>query len=266
MYALINIMETLTIRKRKSVNNWNKHYISPGAVGTVGDVIQNVRLKQSAPELETRWEFNRPQLEKRGSAISDGTVASNYTDNFLTNTVVTDYYTSPYQRDVVGVSYQDLRLNDLSPTTRQLGAPQFGWRATQASVNKALVMGKQFLPATRGYPKSGVSRGPEPRSTFLADIASLPQNPVGPIGNLQPTQLNPVPKIDPLSGNPILPPSGEQCGTKESGPIQTPTTETVNGGFTNNVQTYLEDLALSGPRIGSGNFGLGGLLGLGSRR
>jgi hypothetical protein len=68
-------------------------------------------------------------------------------------------------------------------------------------------MGKQFLPATRGYPRSGISRGPEPRSTFLSDLGAAPETAAGLINNVQPTQLNPVPTVDPITGNPTLPPT-----------------------------------------------------------
>ena len=204
-------METIVLSKRKTVNQWNKNYLSPGAVGAVGDTIQNVRLRSSASELPPRWEFSRAQLKQKGSGVGDGTVPNNYTGMSYATTAETNYYTTPYEKQVMGTMYQDLRPNDLAATTRELGAPQFGWRSTQASVNKALVMGKQFLPSPNGYPRSGLSRGPEPRSTFLADVSSIvPQTLV----ENQAPQLNPV---APTTGVPLTNIGGPSC------PAPTPT-------------------------------------------
>lgn len=38
----------------KPVNQWGDY--RPGVVGSVGDVLPGVRLKQSAPDMNQRWE------------------------------------------------------------------------------------------------------------------------------------------------------------------------------------------------------------------
>jgi hypothetical protein len=259
MYGLINIMETLVLKKRKKVNRWNKSYISPGPVSAVGDVVQNIRLKQSCPELAMRWDLSKSEVKQRGSGVSDGTVPNNYTGSSLTTTVVSDYYHSPNESDVVGFAYQDLRPNDLAASTRELGAPQFGWKSTQASVNKALVMGKQFLPVTQGYPKSGVSRGPEPRSTFLSDLNYVAPNPAGLITGTQPTQLNPTPtQVDPVTGNPVIQPT-TTCGTTNTAvPTGTGGQGEKSGwyqGLTDTINNFIENLPI---QYGGVGMGLGG--------
>lgn len=247
-------METLSIRKRKDVNQWNKNYISPGAVGSVGDIVQNVRLKQSCPELATRWEFDKTDVKQRGSGVADGSVPNNYTDAFSSTTVNTNYYNSPNTEYVIGRRIQDLRLNDLAATTRELGAPQFGWRSTQAVTSKARVMGDKFLPLPNGYPRSGISRGPEPRSTFLVDTT------VGGKGGMDFTnpQVAPVqPQLDP--NNPMLAPGGgatvgqtQTCLNNTTGPTPTPTgINPVTAGVSAITGLYPGTNSLG---IGNGNF------------
>jgi hypothetical protein len=251
-------METLSIRKRKNVNQWNKNYISPGVVGSVGDAVQNIRLKQSAPDLAPRWEYKRAQLEQKGSGIGDGSVPNNYTGASSSNTFMTDYYNSPYEEYVVGESIQDLRPNDLAATTRELGAPQFGWKSTQAVTAKARVMGDKFLPLPNGYPRSGVSRGPEPRSTFLVDVGNPNASFTAPqVSSVQP-QLNP--------NNPMLPPGGGQpCLNNTTGPTPAPTgttqndvTATTAGGFFDQISNVLQSgLGITGAPPTPSTFGLG---------
>lgn len=256
-------METLSIRKRKNVNQWNKNYISPGVVGSVGDVVQNIRLKQSCPELAPRWEYKRAQLQQRGSGVGDGSVANDYTGAPSSNTIVTDYYESPFEKYVVGTEIQDLRPNDLAATTRQLGAPQFGWRSTQAVTSKARVMGEKFLPLPNGYPRSGVSRGPEPRSSFLADLGSSNGLVTPNVSNVQP-QLNPNnPMLPPLSAAPQPP---APCLNNTTGPSPAPTevAATNSGGFLQQMtDTFRTTLGITGAPptpssfgLGRGNFGL----------
>ena len=256
-------METLSIRKRKNVNQWNKNYISPGVVGSVGDVVQNIRLKQSAPDLAPRWEYKKSQLQQKGSGIGDGSVPNNYTGAPSSNTFMTDYYNSPYEEYVVGTNTQDLRPNDLAATTRELGAPQFGWRSTQAVTAKARVMGEKFLPLPNGYPRSGISRGPEPRSTFLVDTT------VGGKGGMDftnPQVSNVQPQLNP--NNPMLAPGGGQpCLNNTTGPTPAPTgtnVVTATGGLYNQISDVLKNsLGISGAPptpssfgLGRGNFGL----------
>ena len=58
----------------KPLNRWSHDYISPGVQGSVGDVLLGVRLKQSAPDLPTRWDpkFSGKKIVALGSNISDG--------------------------------------------------------------------------------------------------------------------------------------------------------------------------------------------------
>lgn len=48
------IVNTCSSNKLEPVNQWGDY--RPGVVGSVGDVLPGVRLKQSAPDMEQRWE------------------------------------------------------------------------------------------------------------------------------------------------------------------------------------------------------------------
>lgn len=67
-------MATPLIYQIKSLNQWNKNTISPGPVGSVGDVLTSVRVNQSAPDLPILFDktFNPSNDVLRGSNVQDG--------------------------------------------------------------------------------------------------------------------------------------------------------------------------------------------------
>lgn len=56
------------------LNKWNKNYISPGPVGSVGDVLTSVRIKQSDPDADFAYSktFAPKNSVIRGSNVQDG--------------------------------------------------------------------------------------------------------------------------------------------------------------------------------------------------
>jgi hypothetical protein len=142
----------------KQVNKWNNNYISPGIVGPIGDVNQNVRLKQSTSELPMRWLFTDPQLIKRaGQNVQDGTVSSN--GGLGAETVIEDVYSDMFETRQVGTVYQDLRKNDLTVDSRIMARPQDSWKSQASQVLNARVTGQAFLPSPGGFVGGGVPRG-----------------------------------------------------------------------------------------------------------
>jgi hypothetical protein len=66
------------IRAVKPLNRWDFDSIRPGSVGSVGDVLGQVRLKTSAPDMPFRWDMNSSKLNepRLGSNVQNGTQAS----------------------------------------------------------------------------------------------------------------------------------------------------------------------------------------------
>lgn len=58
----------------RPLNNWNKKYISPGPVGSVGDTLTSVQIKQSSPDMPFAYQkdFSPSNDIYRGSNVQDG--------------------------------------------------------------------------------------------------------------------------------------------------------------------------------------------------
>lgn len=165
-------MQAVVEYSSKQVNRWNNDYICPGPQCSVGDVLQNERLKHSAPDLPLRWEFTYGELKKRGSYPTDGTWYSDTTKGLGAETVTTDSYNRGWETRQVGYTYQDLRNNDLTGAEREVPVRQFEWKTQLGEVYQAKVAGRRFLPLPNGYMRSGISRGPEPQSSILAGLGA----------------------------------------------------------------------------------------------
>lgn len=165
-------MQPVVEYSSKRVNLWNNSYICPGPVCSVGDVVQNVRLKHSAPDLPLRWEDTYGELKKKGSYATDGGWYSGATLGLGAETIVTDSYNRGWESRQVGTTYQDMRNNDLAGAQREVPVNQFEWKTQVGEVYQARVAGKRFLPLPGGYMRKGISRGPEPQSSILSGLGA----------------------------------------------------------------------------------------------
>ena len=190
-------MESIIQVSSKSVNQWNYDYISPGAVSSVGDVLQNVRLKQSAPELPMRFLYDDEELVERGQNVQDGQKPSFTSGGYGPRTVVRDSYNSPYETNQVGISTQELHPTNLASSTRVAARPQDSWKSQAGQTLLSKSTGADFRPLPNGYPATGVPRGPQPRRGFITsnEFYRPGQQPVQPPGKEQPT--------DPKTGIPV---------------------------------------------------------------
>lgn len=157
-------MQVITETTTKAVNLWNNKYISPGPVASIGDVLQNVRLKQSAPELAMRWEFNDKQLQNRGNNVQDGLYESFSNDGLNAIAVIRDVYSDGYETKAVGDRMQNIVPSGLSMAPRILGRPQDSWKHQTAVLRRPPVM-PLALPG--GYPREGATRGPQLTHTLV---------------------------------------------------------------------------------------------------
>lgn len=135
----------------------NTRLISPGVVGSVGDVLAAVRLKQSTPALPMRFD---PAYEPMyGSNVQDG-FSYSFTSGggpAATKQQIRQYY--PPERSVVGVRYQDVRAPDktLEPIMGSTG--RYDWYNRVANVYQAKVTGDMFLPLPGPFKPTSVTRG-----------------------------------------------------------------------------------------------------------
>lgn len=121
-------------------------FISPGAVGSVGDVNMTTRLKHSAPDLPLRFVdvLDEPRL---GSNVQDGDSKS-YTTHGMGASVIDKKWTG--QRDFKishGWKYQDIRTPD-----KRYEPVNLGYNAVPETYD-VKVRGNAFLPVPlpQGY-------------------------------------------------------------------------------------------------------------------
>lgn len=161
----------ISIKRPK--NRWANDFISPGVVGPVGDVLAQIRIKQSHPDMPFAWDrtFGAHNEKRRGSNVQNGTISS-YNSRGLGAEVVEsgwDYRGS--QKTAIGWIHQDISAPDKLVTPVMDAQPSYSWRNRVATVMKARVSGEAFLPLPGGYaPEAGsVARGGQtPRITDVA--------------------------------------------------------------------------------------------------
>jgi hypothetical protein len=143
------------------LNKWNKSYISPGAVGSVGDTLTSVRLKQSSPDMNPRYEAWSTGLNSQyyGSNVQDGQKASFMSEGLNARTLKRAIMRFPEYKTSVGWRHQDIVPTDRTREAKQVALPAFGYQSLQASVLKAKTAGDKFLPLPGGYGISEMTRG-----------------------------------------------------------------------------------------------------------
>jgi len=162
----INKMEILISKPPK--NRWDKDSIRPGAVGSVGDVNLQVKLKKSTPSMPNRYEqaFSGKNEVWSGSNVSDGQ-SKGYTSGgrgAITLTVREGTKTN------VGWIKQDIVATDRSRMAEMVPLGQYSWEQDKARIYRAKVSGEQFLPLPMGYGKTSLSRGSQ-NPIIVAQVA-----------------------------------------------------------------------------------------------
>jgi len=145
----------------KPINVWNKYYISAGAVGSVGDTMAAVRIKQSSPEMTPKYQaWNSGTMESfYGSNVQDGRMGSFMSGGTNAKTLSRGLPYRSGNRTAIGWVHQDIVPTDRTRETKQAALPQFGWKAQVANVIRAKVTGDSFLPTPGGYTQTGLPRG-----------------------------------------------------------------------------------------------------------
>ena len=158
---------------QKPLDSWLNNYISPGRVGSVGDVNLQVELKRSNPDMPNRYyNWTTGKYEQRlGSNVQDGQEYSYDSGGLMARVIDENWNTNKTFKTAQGWYYQDLRPVDRTIEPVLGGMPQYSWLNSQAVVFNAKSTGNKFLPLPNGY-----APGPEdqPRGGLIPRI-----NPIG---------------------------------------------------------------------------------------
>lgn len=150
------------IRAIKPLNRWDHDSIRPGSVGSVGDVLGQVRLKNSAPELPFRWEMSSAKKNESrvGSNVQNGTKPSFTSGGMGPETIDTAWGGRDTFTTVRGWTHQDISAPDKMVVPVDIPAPSYSWENRLATIYDARRTGQNFLPLPGGFqPEGGVPRG-----------------------------------------------------------------------------------------------------------
>jgi hypothetical protein len=138
----------------------NTLVISPGVVGSVGDVLNSVRLRQSAPDMMLRYDqvFSGRNEPRSGSNVQDG-YSYSYTSGGGPSRTLDSNWTNKKFKTAHGWIYQDLRVPDKTLTEIMGSTGRYDWYNRVANTYQAKITGDMFLPLPGGYQPSGVPRG-----------------------------------------------------------------------------------------------------------
>lgn len=135
------------------LNIWDKNSIRPGPVGGVGDCLISVRLKQSAPDLNPRYEerYYGKNEKYYGANVSDGRSAGFTSGGGVAKTLQKPLGYRRGFKTAVGWVHEDLRPVDRAMTSLSGSVGQYGWNTKVARVVRAKTTGDNFLPLPQGY-------------------------------------------------------------------------------------------------------------------
>lgn len=144
--------------ERKFKNSW---LISPGVVGSVGDVLPVNRIRQSMPEMPVTWdeEFAGDSESYLGANVQDGNSRSFFTGGRNATTYDSNWSNKKFKTNY-GWKFQDLRAPDKLHEPINVGIPQYSYNNRIASIFHSRVTGNNFLPLPNGFSSStGIPRG-----------------------------------------------------------------------------------------------------------
>ncbi len=134
--------------------------ISPGVVGSVGDVISGVRLKQSAPDMAMRYEsaYSGRNASITGNNVQDGFSYSYSSGGGPARTVERGLSNRGF-RTATGWVYQDLRAPDTTLEPLMGSTGRYGWYNKIATIYEAKRTGDLFLPLPGPFAPTAMTRG-----------------------------------------------------------------------------------------------------------
>jgi len=134
------------------MNKWNKKSIRPGPVGSVGDVLTSVRIKQSDPDMPFAYDikFNPANDMLRGSNVQDGRWYS-FSDHGFGAQVKRKKLNNFKQS--VGWREQNIIPEDRTTEPKLLDQPRQGWKTQVSEILQR--QGDMFTTLPGGYKPQG---------------------------------------------------------------------------------------------------------------
>ena len=194
-------MEPITGVTNSKYHRWADSIMSPGVVGSVGDVLVTPFLKTSCIDLPRRVQaaFAGANATHSGANISDGDLKAYTSHGLVARTVDSAWNGNRSFRDMKGWLYQDLRTPDkmVEPYVSSLG--DYSWRNKVAKVEESFRTGALYAKMPGEYSTNGISRGGQiPRITdFSYDDQVYNKNAFMPVTDEEAAKPKPKPKEDP---------------------------------------------------------------------
>lgn len=146
----------------KRINQWDKDSFRPGPVGSVGEVITSVRLKQSAPDMAERFDptFSGKNQPWSGSNVSDGSWTG-WTSGGRSAVIVQRNFANNSNGNKTHVGWVMQNIVAPARTTEPKLTPlgRYGWDTTVGTVTRAKVSGEMFLPLPGAFGPTSLPRG-----------------------------------------------------------------------------------------------------------
>jgi hypothetical protein len=153
-------MAAVVINKFKSpLNKWDKNSIRPGPVGSVGDALTSIRIKQSDPDADFAWniKFGPNTSMLRGSNVQDGNWASFSTGGYNAQTKRKRLNPPGTFSTEVGWTRQNIIPEPREMEPKLLDQPGYGWKSQAAEIMQR--QGDMFTSLPGGYGASELTRG-----------------------------------------------------------------------------------------------------------
>lgn len=243
---VINILYVITTMQAIVDTKYYKstRIISPGVVGTVGDVLGSVRLRQSTPGMASRYDkaFYGKNEIRVGSNVQDGYSYSYSSGGGPSRTLDSNLERTSF-KTTHGWIHQDLRAPDKLLGEQMGSLGRFDWYNRVANIYEAKRTGDMFLPLPGEFSPTSMTRGSQIPRIVAQDVPSAQQLESSSSSKIQnkPKQIigykctdeegNVTFKRRPATGRPS--PATSPSST-EPPPLQTPTpttTTTVSDPF-----------------------------------
>ena len=163
----------MEVLRAKTVTN-NHWTISPGPVGSVGDVNMQVRLKHNMPDAPLRFEkeFSGKNLKYLGSNVQDGSFGS----GAPARTIQRKMGIRNAEKTDIGWRKQDIIPVDRTTQPKFAPLGPYTWNNQRAQVFRAKISGQAFLPVPPPYDKTqvGITRGNQVPRVVLTESGAVP--------------------------------------------------------------------------------------------
>ena len=154
-------MSYVTSSIKYPMNQWNKSSIRPGPVGSVGDVLTSVRIKQSLPDMAIAYDkkFNPQNSTKRGSNVQDGQYFSYSNDGSGAQVKKQKLSRNSSFKTTTGWYHQDIIAPDRYVEPKQLPLGNSGYNTQVAQILSKQGTAFQELPGGYAPPPNTLLRG-----------------------------------------------------------------------------------------------------------